>query len=115
MEPETTIEEAPQQSFHIFGRDITQIPCFRNSFLYGISGGIATAFGTFMYTSRPRLGMHVGMGAFTLTTIFYWFNCRYKFSQDKFKFAKLQTAMRQKTLYEGTAIEEAVENSAKSV
>lgn len=40
---------------------------------------------------------------------------RYTFSQQKFEYAKLQKAMQNRAMYEGTAIEEAVEKSAKSV
>lgn len=65
-----------QQSFNIFGRDVSKIPCFRNSFLYGISGGVGAGFVAFMTTSRPPLSMHIGMGIFAVTTVCYWFPCR---------------------------------------
>lgn len=29
----------------LFGRDVSEIPCFRNSFLYGIGGGVGTGLG----------------------------------------------------------------------
>lgn len=31
----------------IFGRDVSEIPCFRNSFLYGIGSGIGTGLGKY--------------------------------------------------------------------
>lgn len=60
----------------IFGRDVSQIPCFRNSFMYGVSSGLGAGFITFMSTSRGKLSMHVMMSAFTLVTMGYWFTCR---------------------------------------
>ena len=34
-----------RRHLHIFGRDVSEIPCFRNSFLYGIGGGFGSALG----------------------------------------------------------------------
>ncbi|KAJ6648173.1 Cytochrome c oxidase assembly protein COX20, mitochondrial [Pseudolycoriella hygida] len=115
MDPETQIEDAPDKSLYIFGRDVSKIPCFRNSFLYGMTTGIGVSVGTFMFTSRPQLGMHVGMASFTLTTLFYWFHCRYNFSKAQFEYAKIRKHMKDATIYEGTEVEEALKNSAESV
>lgn len=60
----------------IFGRDVAQIPCFRNSFLYGISGGIGVGVLAFLATSRSRLATNIGFATFFCGTIAYWFNCR---------------------------------------
>jgi len=35
----------------IFGRDVSKIPCFKESFLYGLLGGIGCGLVTFMATS----------------------------------------------------------------
>lgn len=75
------------------------------------------------------------MASFTVTTICYWFHCRlnshinkvitallifnvihrYNYSKTKFEYAKLRTAMKNQATFEGTAIGEAIEKSAKSV
>lgn len=65
------------QSFFIFGRDVAQIPCFRNSFLYGISGGIGVGVLAFLGTSRPHLATHIGFGTFFCGTMVYWMACRW--------------------------------------
>ena len=61
----------------MFGRDVSQIPCFRNSFMYGIGGGVAIGIATFLGTSRTRLSTHVGFGTFFTGTLGYWLVCRY--------------------------------------
>lgn len=93
------------QHLHIFGRDIAQIPCFRNSFLYGIGGGVGAGFLTFMGTSRPKLSSHTAFGTFFAVTFVYWFSCRYTFSKKKFEYNQLQVAMKRQAIYEGTSME----------
>lgn len=64
------------QGLMLFGRDVSKIPCFRNSFLYGIGGGFAGGLLTFMFTSRPQLSTHSAMGVFMCVTFGYWAQCR---------------------------------------
>lgn len=65
------------QGIVLFGKDLSQIPCFRNSFLYGISIGIGVGFLAFLKTSRPQLSSHIGFGSFCGTVLCYWFPCRW--------------------------------------
>lgn len=65
------------QTLFLFGRDVSQIPCFRESFLNGIIGGVAIGLGTFMRTSRPRQACNYAIGSQTLITLLYWSYCRY--------------------------------------
>lgn len=55
---------------------MSEIPCFRNSYLYGLSGGIGIGLLTFMGTSRSMFSMHVGFSSFVVGTMSYWFWCR---------------------------------------
>lgn len=64
------------QSLMIYGRNVAEIPCFRNSFLYGGGAYFAGGLGTFLLTSRPSFSSHIGMTAFVCTTIGFWFHCR---------------------------------------
>lgn len=64
------------QGLMLFGRDVSKIPCFRNSFLYGIGGGFAGGLLTFLFTSRPQLSTHSAMGVFMAVTFGYWGQCR---------------------------------------
>lgn len=43
IEWETVDEDS--RSLYIFGKDVSEMPCFRNSFLYGIGGGMGTGIG----------------------------------------------------------------------
>lgn len=119
------------QSFYVFGRDVSQIPCFRNSFLYGISGGIGVGVLTFLGTSRPHLSTHVGFGSFFCGTMVYWMACRwvwidcivkinlvlytynaihrYQWSARRFEQQQLREAMRRQAQYEGTKVERELE------
>lgn len=90
------------------------MPCFRNSFLYGMTSGIGVGFATFMGTSRPALSMHCTMAGFTCVTLGYWFTCRYQYSVTKFEMAKMQRAMRERAVLEGTDLEREIMANAKS-
>lgn len=90
------------------------MPCFRNSFVYGISSGLGCGLVTFMSTSRPLLAMHYTMAGFTCVTLGYWFTCRYQFSKSKFELAQMQRAMRERAILEGTDLEQQILN-AKTV
>ncbi|XP_055540006.1 cytochrome c oxidase assembly protein COX20, mitochondrial [Wyeomyia smithii] len=98
----------------LFGRDLSQIPCFRSSFLYGISIGMATSFAAFMRTSRPQLSTHIGFGTFMGTTLCYWFTCRYKWSKQETDVALLQKLMQQQAMYEGTEKERELDRKTDS-
>lgn len=97
------------QGLVIFGRDISKIPCFRESFLYGIGTGIGFGLAAFVKTSKPMLAQHIGVGTFSLSTLLYWSYCRYRWSQQRFDAQLLQDALKDKILYEGTAVEKEME------
>ncbi|XP_013106970.1 cytochrome c oxidase assembly protein COX20, mitochondrial [Stomoxys calcitrans] len=99
------MEEEPKKGLTLFGRDVSQIPCFRSSFMYGISGGVGIGLLTFLATSRTKFSTHVGFGTFFCGTIAYWSWCRYQWSVRRFEYAQLERAMKQQTLYEGTEVE----------
>uniref|UniRef100_A0A6M2DHB3 Cytochrome c oxidase assembly protein COX20, mitochondrial n=1 Tax=Xenopsylla cheopis TaxID=163159 RepID=A0A6M2DHB3_XENCH len=98
-------QDENKKHLYIFGTDVAQIPCFRNSFLYGISSGIAGGLVTFLGTSRPQFSTHCGFGTFMVTTLCYWFYCSYKFSSEKFRVLQLQSLMKKQAIYEGTEVE----------
>lgn len=64
------------QSLIIFGRDVSQIPCFRNSFLYGTLGGLGFGLAHFMLTSKVSKSANYSVYAFSMITIGYWIRCR---------------------------------------
>ncbi|XP_075224472.1 cytochrome c oxidase assembly factor COX20 lethal (3) 87Df isoform X1 [Lycorma delicatula] len=84
--------------FYLFGRDVTQIPCFRNSFLYGVYSGLGLGLSYFMFTSKVRNAVVVGYSSFFLTTLSYWYN----YSKQKFELLKIQHLLEKKIVLEGT-------------
>lgn len=93
----------------IFGRDVSKIPCFRESFLYGIASGIGVGLASFVKTSKPMFSQHVGFATFSITTMVYWSFCRYEWSKQRFDAQLLQDALKDKILYEGTNVESELE------
>ncbi|KAJ2950077.1 hypothetical protein O0L34_g11417 [Tuta absoluta] len=102
-------EEEEKPGMVIFGRDVSKIPCFRESFLYGIASGVGMGIGAFVKTSKPMLSQHVGFGTFCMSTLLYWSYCRYQWSKQRFDAQLLQDALKDKIMYEGTAVEKELE------
>ncbi|XP_053612801.1 cytochrome c oxidase assembly protein COX20, mitochondrial [Plodia interpunctella] len=107
------LEEDPEekkQGIVLFGRDLSQIPCFRESFLYGIATGVGFGIAAFIKTSKPMLSQHIGVGTFSMSTLLYWSYCRYHWSKQRFDAQLLQEALKDKILYEGTVVEKELES-----
>lgn len=85
----------------IFGRDVSQIPCFRNSFLYGITGGLSLGLVNFLFTSKTLKSVNFSVYSFSMITIGYWIQCRYKYSKTKFEMLQLQEQLRKRAILEG--------------
>ncbi|XP_059617119.1 cytochrome c oxidase assembly protein COX20, mitochondrial [Phlebotomus argentipes] len=98
-----------------FGRDLAQIPCFRSSFLYGIAGGVVTGFGTFLFTSRPKISAHAGVGIFCITTLGYWSQCRYNWSKTNFEYKKMKRGLQDYAMHEGTELGDELQKRASEV
>jgi cytochrome c oxidase assembly protein subunit 20 len=41
-----------RKHLNIFGRDVSEIPCFRDSFLWGIGGGVGTGLGKILKLTK---------------------------------------------------------------
>ncbi|KAM3964082.1 cytochrome c oxidase assembly factor COX20 lethal (3) 87Df [Aphomia sociella] len=101
--------EEEKKGIMLFGRDLSKIPCFRESFLYGIATGVGVGLAAFLKTSKPMLSQHIGFGTFSMSTLVYWSYCRYQWSKQRFDAQLLQEALKDKILYEGTAVEKELE------
>ncbi|XP_066943159.1 cytochrome c oxidase assembly protein COX20, mitochondrial [Macrobrachium rosenbergii] len=88
------------KSTSVFGRDLSKIPCFRNTFLYSISSGIGSGLAYFMLTSKTRQASHVGVGAYCVVTLGYWTYCRYNYSKEKFEMGLVQSALQKQALFD---------------
>lgn len=90
------------QELIIFGRDVSKVPCFRSSFLYGITGGLALGLVHFLFTSKSLKAVNFSVYSFSLITIGYWVQCRYYYATTKFEMLKLKEIMRKRALTEGS-------------
>lgn len=90
------------QSVIIFGRDVSKIPCFRNSFLYGTLSGLGSGLVFFLFTSRVKASTDFSVATFAVVTMSYWFTCRYNYSKAKFEMMQAQEYLKQRVLLEGT-------------
>ncbi|XP_073988921.1 cytochrome c oxidase assembly factor COX20 lethal (3) 87Df isoform X1 [Rhodnius prolixus] len=89
----------------LWGRNISEIPCFRNSYLYGISTGIAAGLIYFMCTSKIRISSHIAVTVFAATTLSYWTYCRHKWETDENTVALMKELLKDRIAKEGTQIE----------
>lgn len=96
------------QGIVIFGRDITKTPCFRNSFLYGICGGITCGLARFMFTSRVKSATDFAFASFVVITMGYWFQCRYEYSKTKFEMERMKHLLENHIMNEGKLKEKEV-------
>lgn len=90
-------EDDQSKAVMLFGRDIRRIPCFKQSMLSGIYGGIAAGLVTFMFTSRAKLATNVALGSYMGVVVTYWCYCRYNYVVEKYALQDLQNCLRQKS------------------
>jgi len=95
-------EQILHKELVLFGTDVGSVPCFRNSFLYGIGGGMGSGIVHFALSSKVKSATSFGFYSYVAITLTYWIGCRYSYSATKFKYTQLKHAMRQKVLGEGT-------------
>jgi cytochrome c oxidase assembly protein subunit 20 len=95
-------ESVLNRKLMLFGRDVSQIPCFRNSFLYGILSGFGTGVATFAFTSNIPKATSFGFYSYVAITAVYYFQCNYQYSKTKFEYEQIKYAMRMNAMYEGT-------------
>jgi cytochrome c oxidase assembly protein subunit 20 len=96
-------EKDLERKLVVFGEDLGSIPCFRNSFLYGITGGIGLGIGHFALSSKVRNATKFGFYSYVAITLSYWCACRYNYAVTKFQYTQIKYAMQQNAMKEGTA------------
>nr|XP_045606758.1 cytochrome c oxidase assembly protein COX20, mitochondrial-like isoform X2 [Procambarus clarkii] len=69
---DSIMEEQEVKETMLMGRDISHMPCFRQTFLYSISSGLAVGFLNFMLTSRVQRSAHLAFGTYGCVTLAYW-------------------------------------------
>ncbi|KAF2349382.1 Cox20/FAM36A, partial [Trinorchestia longiramus] len=82
----------------LFGRRLSDIPCYRATFLTSSFSALGGTMAYFLFTSNMKNSLKCGMGVFTVVTIGYWCHCRYNYAKQKFHHARLQEAMKRNLL-----------------
>ncbi|MBN3309333.1 COX20 protein, partial [Amia calva] len=94
------------QSFRLLGiLDVKQTPCAREAVLHGSGGSVIAGLGYFLATSRVRRSFDVGIAGFMLTTLGSWFYCRYNNAKLRVQQKMIQGGLKNKVIYEGTALD----------
>ncbi|XP_013799425.1 cytochrome c oxidase assembly protein COX20, mitochondrial isoform X2 [Apteryx mantelli] len=94
------------QSFKLLGfLDVKNVPCARESVLYGSLGSLVLGLGHFLATSRVRRSCDFAVGGFIFTMLGCWFYCRYNFAQHRIRQRMLREGMKNKILFEGSSLD----------
>ncbi|XP_062066709.1 cytochrome c oxidase assembly protein COX20, mitochondrial isoform X1 [Lepus europaeus] len=95
-----------QKPFKLLGiLDVENIPCARDSILYGSLGSAVAGLGHFLFTSRIRRSCDVGVGGFILVTLGCWFHCRYNYAKQRIQERIAREGIKNKILYESTHLD----------
>ncbi|XP_069936483.1 uncharacterized protein l(3)87Df isoform X2 [Cherax quadricarinatus] len=64
--------EESEKEVMFMNREISKMPCFRETFLYSISSGLAVGLIHFMLTSKVQRSSHLAFGTYGCVTLAYW-------------------------------------------
>ncbi|XP_020787947.1 cytochrome c oxidase assembly protein COX20, mitochondrial [Boleophthalmus pectinirostris] len=96
-------EDTDKKGFRVLGiLDIQNVPCARESLLYGTGGALAAGLLHFLATSRVRRSYDVGFAGFFVTTLGSWFYCRLNNAKFRVQERMIQQGLRNKVVYQGT-------------
>ncbi|XP_036309526.1 cytochrome c oxidase assembly protein COX20, mitochondrial isoform X2 [Pipistrellus kuhlii] len=99
-------EPSEQKTFKLLGiLDVENIPCARDSVLYGSLGSVVAGLGHFLLTSRIRRSCDVGVGGFIVVTLGYWLHCRYNYAKQRIQERITREGIKNKILYESTHLD----------
>lgn len=105
------ISDTDAQGVFIFGVDVSKIPCFRTSFLTGISSGVGIGLVNFLFTSNGLKSFNRGVYGYAGITFITWSVCRYRWSITHMDEKTIRDAINTKVLLEGTEEMKALEKN----
>ncbi|OQV18310.1 hypothetical protein BV898_07703 [Hypsibius exemplaris] len=82
--------DAKRSAWKVMGRRPVEIPCFRDSFMYGILGGLGIGLGFSLATSRVGRACDVAVASFSGITITNWCYCRYEKARHALELARFK-------------------------
>ena len=92
--------EEERKGFMFNGHDLSKVPCFKNSFMYGIGSG--TLVGVVYNLALSRNPFKLAFATYGVVTFGYFFVCRYNYRMSEAELKKIRHAMRQRPFIEGT-------------
>ncbi|XP_072293025.1 cytochrome c oxidase assembly protein COX20, mitochondrial [Eucyclogobius newberryi] len=99
-------EDADKKGFKLFGiLDVQNVPCARESLLFGAGSALAAGLLHFLTTSRVRRSYDVGFAGFFVTTLGSWFYCRINNAKLRVQERVIQQGLRNKVVYQGTSLD----------
>ncbi|XP_077879087.1 cytochrome c oxidase assembly protein COX20, mitochondrial [Ictidomys tridecemlineatus] len=99
-------ESGKGKPFKLLGiLDVENIPCARDSILYGSFGSVVAGLGHFLLTSRIRRSCDVAVGGFILVTLGCWFPCRYNHAKQRIQERIAREGIKNQILYESTHLD----------
>ena len=93
-------DDEPRRGFMFNGTDLSKVPCFKNSFMYGIGSG--TMVGVFYNLAFSRNPFKLAFATYACVTFGYFGVCRYQYRQSEAEMKKIRHAMQARTYLEGT-------------
>jgi cytochrome c oxidase assembly protein subunit 20 len=93
--------EKKKTGVKIFGRNVSDVPCFRESFMYGILGGVGVGLGFFLFTSRVRRAVDIAVYSYGGITVGTWSYCRYERARHNLELARFKHQIREEQLNVG--------------
>jgi len=85
--------EEYERKLVLFGTDVGSIPCYRNTFLYGLTSGFAGGIAHFAFFSRISNATRFGVYSFVGVTLSYWIYCRWNYAVTRFKHKQIKQAL----------------------
>ncbi|KAL6431150.1 hypothetical protein ACFW04_007102 [Cataglyphis niger] len=110
MDAEIIDENNRSKTVMLFGRDISKIPCFKQSMLNGIYSGFATGLVTFMFTSRIKLSTNMALGSYMGVSVVYWCFCRYDYVMQKYAMDDIKHLLQKRSISTEEEVNEAFQD-----
>ncbi|KAI0219590.1 hypothetical protein LSAT2_028896 [Lamellibrachia satsuma] len=99
----------------LLGKKPSEIPCFRTSFLTGVSSGLGVGIAMFLYSSNTRRSANYGFSGYIVVTASVWLICRYNYGVKLVNEKKFKKALQAKIMMEGTELDKKLARDSKEV
>ena len=93
-----------RKGFMFNGHDLSKVPCFKNSFMYGIGSG--TLVGVAYNLALSRNPFKLAFCTYGLVTFGYFGVCRWNYRKSEQEMKKIRHAMKNHAFMEGTEKDE---------